>query len=170
MKRLITLLTALFLMSATTRAQNGQASTLRTTFSRSTSVSIEIHADSQIVWGLLTAAADYPRWNSTIVSITGTIAPGEKIRLISKLDPKRTFKLKVKEFVPGKKLVWGDGQGNRVYSIIPHSAGYIVFSMTEKIGGFMFPLYAKMIPPFDQSFEQFAADLKKEAETIMSIK
>jgi hypothetical protein len=37
--------------------------------------------------------------------------------------------------------------------------------MTEKIGGLMFPFYAKMIPPFDNSFEQFARDLKSAAET-----
>ena len=42
--------------------------------------------------------------------------------------------------------------------------------MTEKIGGLMFPMYAKMIPSFDQSFEQFASDLKKESETIMNAK
>lgn len=42
--------------------------------------------------------------------------------------------------------------------------------MTEKIGGLMFPMYAKMIPSFDQSFDQFASDLKKEAEKIMSAK
>ena len=40
------------------------------------------------------------------------------------------------------------------------------FSMVEKIGGPLFPLFAKMIPPFDKAFEQFAKDLKKEAETI----
>lgn len=38
--------------------------------------------------------------------------------------------------------------------------------MREKIGGFMFPMYAKMIPPFDDAFEQFAADLKREAAAI----
>ena len=42
--------------------------------------------------------------------------------------------------------------------------------MIEKIGGFMFPMYAKHIPPFDQSFEQFARDLKTESETIMNAK
>jgi len=40
--------------------------------------------------------------------------------------------------------------------------------MREKIGGPMFPLFAKMIPPFDASFEQFAADLKAEAEKIQA--
>lgn len=42
--------------------------------------------------------------------------------------------------------------------------------MTEKIGGPIYPLFAKMIPSFDQSFEQYVKDLKKEAETIMNAK
>ena len=84
-------------MTTTTKAQNGKATTVRTTFSRQTSVSIDIKADAAIVWALLTKASDYPRWNSTVTSIEGTIAPGEKIKLKSILDAKRTFKLKVKE-------------------------------------------------------------------------
>ncbi|MDB5284918.1 MAG: hypothetical protein JWO06_3993 [Bacteroidota bacterium] len=150
-------------------SQNGKATTLKTTFSRETSVAIEIKADAAIVWALLTKASDYPRWNSTITSIEGNIAPGEKIKLKSKLDAKRTFTLTIKEFEPQKRLVWGDGQGNRIY-ILNKTANGVLFSMTEKIGGFMFPLYGGMIPSFDQSFEQFAADLKKESETIMNSK
>jgi hypothetical protein len=67
-------------------------------------------------------------------------------------------------------LVWGDGQGTRTYSLTPNADGTTNFAMNEKIGGFMFPLYAKHIPPFDKSFEQFAADLKKEAEIVQDIK
>ena len=157
-------------MTTATMAQNGKATTVKTTFHRETSVSIEIKADQAIVWALLTKASDYPRWNSTVTSIEGNIALGEKIKLKSILDSKRTFKLKVKEFEAEKKLVWGDGQGNRVYTITKNSNGTVTFSMTEKIGGLMFPMYAKMIPSFDKSFEQFASDLKKESETIMSAK
>ena len=36
--------------------------------------------------------------------------------------------------------------------------------MHEKIGGFMFPLFANKIPSFDESFEAFIADLKNKAE------
>ncbi|HTF04926.1 MAG TPA: SRPBCC domain-containing protein, partial [Bacteroidia bacterium] len=129
----------------------GQATTTKGTFHRETSVSIEIQADPAIVWALLTKASDYPRWNSTVTSIEGTIALGETIRLKSTLDAKRTFKLKVKEFEAEKRLVWGDGQGNRVYTISKNANGTVVFSMTEKIGGLMFPLYSGMIPSFDQS-------------------
>jgi hypothetical protein len=146
------------------------ATTIKTTFSRETFVSILIKADATIVWALLTKASDYTRWNSTVTSLEGTIALGETIKLRSILDAKRVFKLKVKEFVPEKKLVWGDGQGNRIYTLTKSANGETLFSMTEKIGGLMFPLYAKMIPPFDQSFEQFANDLKKESEIIMNSK
>jgi hypothetical protein len=59
--------------------------------------------------------------------------------------------------------------GNRMYSL-EKGAGGVLFTMSEKIGGPFFPLFAKMIPSFDESFEQFAADLKKEAETIQSSK
>ncbi len=153
-----------------TSAQAGKATTVKTTFHRETSISIDIKADASIIWALLTNAPDYTRWNSTVTSLEGKIALGEKILLKSILDAKRTFKLKVKEFEVNKRLVWGDGQGSRVYTLTPNSKGGITFSMNERIGGLMFPMYAKMIPPFDKSFEQFASDLKKEAENIMGTK
>ena len=151
-------------------ALNGKATTVKTTFSRETSVSIMIKADAAIVWALLTNAPDYPRWNSTVIAIEGIIGEGEKIKLKSALDPKRTFKLVVKEYEPEKKLVWGDGQGSRVYTITSNADKTVTFTMAEKIGGLLFPLYAKMIPSFDQSFEQFASQLKKESEIIMNSK
>ena len=157
-------------MTSNANAQNGKATTVKTTFSRETSVGIEIKADAPIVWALLTNASDYPRWNSTVISIEGDIALGEQIKLKSTLDPKRIFKLRIKTFEPESKMAWGDGQGNRVYTLTDHGNGTLSFYMHEKIGGLMFPLYAKYIPPFDQSFEQFAADLKHEAEIIANTK
>lgn len=149
-------------------AQDGKASTVKKTFSRATQVSILIEADPAIVWALLTNAEDFPRWNSTITSLEGNIQLGEKIRLKSTLDEKRTFKIKVKELVPDERMVWGDGKGKRTFTLSSESEGKLRFTMYEKIGGLMFPLYAKYIPPFDEAFEQFAADLKKEAEKIQA--
>lgn len=147
---------------------NGKATTKKTMFSRETAVSIQIQADQSVIWQLLTNAADFPRWNSTVVSIEGNIKQGETINLKSTLDEKRVFKLTIKEVNPENRLVWGDRQGNRVYTLTPGDGGVITFSMIEKIGGLMFPLYGSFIPPFDEAFEQFAADLKKEAETIQN--
>jgi uncharacterized protein YndB with AHSA1/START domain len=148
----------------------GKAITVKTTFHRETSISIKINAEAAIVWALLIKASDYPRWNSTVTSIEGKIAVGQTIKLKSILDAKRIFKLKVKEIEAEKRLVWGDAQGNRVYSLSKNGNGTVTFSMTEKIGGLLFPMYAKMIPSFDRSFEQFASDLKNESETIMKAK
>ena len=151
-------------------AQDGKATTEKTTFSRTTSVSTTIHAMPEVVWQLLTNAADFTRWNSGIISLEGNIRLGEKIKLCSTLAPKRTFKLKITGMQDQKLLQWGDGQGTRVFTLTHTGSGALTFSMTEKIGGFMFPLYAKYIPSFDQSFEQFAADLKKEAERVSNAK
>ncbi|MGD1891382.1 MAG: SRPBCC family protein [Cyclobacteriaceae bacterium] len=151
--------------STSTMAQNGKASTVKKTFNRTTSISQSIDADASIIWTLLTNAADYSRWNSTVISIEGDIRKGEKIKLKSTLDPQRTFKLKVKEMIPDKKLVWGDAMGERTYTVEPKGSTSL-FTMTEKIGGPIFPLFASKIPSFDESFEQFASDLKKEAESM----
>ena len=156
--------------SLTASAQNDRATTIKKTFSRTTSINTDIKVDVSIVWALLTNAHDFARWNSTIVSIEGDIKDGEKIKLKSTLDPKRTFKLKIKEFIPDKKLVWGDALGKRTYTLKKSNDGVTNFNMTEKIGGLFFPLFAKKIPSFDESFEQFAADLKKEAEIIVNSK
>ncbi|MEM7113264.1 MAG: SRPBCC domain-containing protein [Chloroflexota bacterium] len=145
-------------------SKNAKATTVKTTFSRETSISTHIAADAATVWALLTDASDMARWNSTVVSITGNIAPNGSVELVSTLDESRSFKLNIKEFIPEQRLVWGDRQGSRVYSITQNSTNSVSFTMSEKIGGFLFPLFSRFIPPFDESFEQYAADLKKEAE------
>ncbi|HMQ77214.1 MAG TPA: SRPBCC domain-containing protein [Flavobacteriales bacterium] len=155
-------------LMTTTTTGRAKASTTRTTFHRETTVSTVINADEAIIWALLTNAADHPRWNSTVISIQGSIAPGERIVLKSTLDPQRSFKLKVMEFEPARKLVWGDGKGRRTFALKNNGDGTVTFTMHERIGGLLFPMYAKYIPPFDASFEAFAADLKKEAELIQS--
>ena len=99
-----------------TASPDGTATTLSKTFSRTTQVATTINASPASVWHVLTTAADYPRWNSTVVSLDGEIKPGSTIRLVSTLDPGRTFKLKVKEFEPSRRLAWGDALGTRVYT------------------------------------------------------
>lgn len=146
------------------------ATTTKTFFSRETTVSISIKAPKSIVWKILTTASDYVRWNSTIVYLNGDIEQGKKIKLKSQLDLDREFNLKVEELKPEEKMVWGDGQapffrGLRSYVLKETSDG-CEFVMTERLAGIMAPMILKFIPSFDESFNQFAADLKKEAEII----
>ncbi|HRH12374.1 MAG TPA: SRPBCC domain-containing protein, partial [Bacteroidia bacterium] len=101
----------------------GKANTIKSTFSRETTVSIDIQSDSKRIWSLLTNAQNYSNWNSTVLSIEGKIALGEKIQLRSYLDPKRVFKLTVKEVEAEKRLVWGDAMGKREYKLTPSASG-----------------------------------------------
>lgn len=50
------------------------------------------------------------------------------------------------------------------WCLYSNSNGSVQFTMSEKLAGILFALAAKHIPSFDAPFEQFAADLKKEAE------
>lgn len=148
---------------------NGKATKTKGTFRMETAVSIGINARPERIWALLTDAGDFPRWNSTIVGIEGRIAPGETIKLRSTSAPQRTFNLKVATFVPNQTLVLQDGrapmfQGVRRYTIQPQNNGSSVFTMSEAFSGLMLPMIAGSLPDFRPSFEQYAADLKREAE------
>jgi uncharacterized protein YndB with AHSA1/START domain len=142
----------------------GRATTVKKLFSRQTSVAIDIAAPATTIWKLLTNADGYKLWNTTIVELNGKIVKGEKILLRSTIAPERTFKLRVKEFDPPTRLSWGDAMGTRTFTLTPSSNGGTRFQMTEVIGGPIFPLFARLIPSFDESFDKFAADLKFAAE------
>jgi hypothetical protein len=50
----------------------------------------------------------YRAWNRAVVSIEGPITKGATISLVSTMNPKRTFKVKVTEMTPQNRMVWGD--------------------------------------------------------------
>lgn len=156
------LATASLLASSSSHAQDGSQTT-RKTFSRATTCSIQIDASTAEVWAILTNGEKFASWNSTIVSFDGTIALKEKVKLVSTLDPDRTFKLKVKKFEANKLLVWDDAMGTRTHTLVEKDGG-TYFTMHEIISSPMFPLFAKAIPAFDGAFNSFTADLKAEAE------
>jgi hypothetical protein len=131
-------------------------------------VGIAVQAPLATIWSLLTNAQDFPRWNSTVQSIEGTIAKGEAIRLIATIAPQRTFKLCVTTWVPNERMVWQEGsplfQGVRQYMLTPGRDGATVVTMSEVFSGVMLPLIAGSLPDQGPSFERFMADLKVEAE------
>ena len=148
---------------------DGRATKTRETFRMQCGVSINIHAKPDKIWSLLTDAAAFPRWNSTVQSIEGQIALGEKIKVRVPIAPKRVFKLKVSAFEPGKRMVWSDGaapmfKGVRTFTLAPAANGSIDFSMIEVFSGLMLPMIAGSLPDFAPSFERYAADLKRAAE------
>ena len=134
------------------------------------SVRRTINARPDRVWALLTDAASYPDWNTAVVSLRGRIGLGEKIKLVSVVDPKRTFTLKVAELDAPRRMVWASAmplglfKGVRTYELRPNADGGTEFSIEEVFSGPMAPMITKAIPDLTPSFEQWADGLKKAAE------
>jgi len=146
-----------------------KATKTKSTFRMECAVNTNINSSPEKIWNILTNAAKYVQWNSTIISLEGKIALGEKIKLKVKLDPKRTFNLKISEFSTPVKMVWEDGmapmfKGVRTYTLVKNDDGTTGFTMSEVFSGLMLPMIAGSLPDFAPAFEQFALDLKKEAE------
>jgi hypothetical protein len=138
------------------------------TFRMECRVSINIHAAAEKIWLLLTNAADFPRWNSTVTSLKGSIAQGQKLELRVPISD-RTFSPKVTEVVTATRMVWRDGMapmfaGERTFTLRPRPDGTTDFEMVEIFTGLMLPMIKGSLPDFGPVFDRYALDLKKEAE------
>jgi len=135
------------------------------------STSIIIRSTPQVLWAILTDAARWPDWNPTVTRVDGQVAPGAKITVYSKASPGRAFPLTVTEFVPEARMVWSGGmplglfKGERVYTLTGRADGTVAFAMREGFSGLMAPLITRSIPDLQPSFDEFAAALRRRAET-----
>jgi len=132
-------------------------------------VRCNIKATPATIWALLTNAADFPRWNTTVTSITGEIAMGNKLSLRVPIS-ERTFSPKVTAFEPEARMVWSDGmapmfKGERTFTLTPLPDGTTDFAMVEVFSGVMLPMIKGSLPDFVPVFEQYARDLEREAES-----
>jgi len=139
------------------------------TFRMTCAIQCNVRATPERIWALLTDAKGFPRWNSTVTSIGGTIALGQTLELKVPAAPTRTFKPKVTAFEPGRSMIWSDGmapmfKGVRTYTLTPKDDGTTDFAMSEVFAGVMLPMIKGSLPDFAPAFEAYAADLKREAE------
>lgn len=146
----------------------GQAERTRAEKALDYSVAIKIAAPPATIWAALTDAESYPKWNSSVVKLDGTVARDAEIKLVATIAPDRTFELKVSTFEPPLRMVWEDGGsmflGVRNFTLIPADDGTTIFAMSETFSGGMLGMIEGSLPDFTESFNAFAADLKKEAE------
>jgi hypothetical protein len=153
-----------------THSQSGRTTKTKSTFRLEYAVGTNINASPEKIWALLTNAKQFPSWNSAVASIDGDIALGQQIQVKVPIAPTRVFKLRVSEFEPGRRMVWRDGsapmfQGVRTYTLTPQADGSTRFDMSEVFSGLMLPMIAGSLPDFGPSFEAYAADLKRAAES-----
>ena len=133
-------------------------------------VEVDIRANAEIVWSLLTDAEGFPRWNSTVTGIEGQIRDGERLRLHVP-GTNRTFTPTVSGVVAARRMIWSDGltfifKGVRTFVLEPHDHRSTTFLMEERFSGLMFALVKRTLPDFQPIFEAYASDLKREAERI----
>lgn len=137
---------------------------------KSYDASATIHAVPETVWAVLTDAAGYSQWNSGVDHIEGTIAPGEKIKVHTTINPGRAFPVRVSEFRRPERMVWSGGMplglftGERTFTLTPGDEGITEFSMREEFTGLLLPLVWRSMPDLTESFQQFALGLKERVE------
>ena len=56
--------------------------------------STTIQAAPEAIWRILTDAAGYPSWNTTVSRVDGLIALGERVTVHAKVAPGRAFPVK----------------------------------------------------------------------------
>ena len=138
---------------------------------KSFATTIAVDAPAATVWSLLTDAAGYPVWNSTVEKIDGRIAAGEKVTVHAKASPGRAFPLRVSVFEAPTRMIWTGGmplglfKGERTFTLTPDASGNVEFSMREQYTGWMAPWISRSIPDLQPAFDEFARDLKRAAES-----
>jgi hypothetical protein len=130
----------------------------------------QIHAAPEAVWKILTDGARYPDWDSGVVSVTGTIASGQTITVVSAAAPGRTFPVTVSGFEPGRSMTWSGGmplglfKGVRTFTLTPGADEVTAFHVREEYSGPLLPMIWRSMPDLGPSFAQFASGLKRRAE------
>jgi hypothetical protein len=151
------------------KTNDARATKTGSTFRMGCAISTTIQASPEQIWALLTDAAGFPRWNSTVTSIEGQIAEGQRLKLKVPSAPARVFKPKVSHVEPGRSMIWRDGmapmfKGVRTFTLTPNRDGSTEFSMKEELSGLMLPMIKGSLPDFAPVFEAYAGDLKRAAE------
>lgn len=133
--------------------------------------SVEVKASPKTIWGIITDAPGFSAWPSGVVRVEGRIAPGEKIKVVSEANPKRTFAVKVTEFTPPSRMVWSGGmplglfKGVRTFTLTPQGDGSTKVHIREEYTGAMLGMIWRSMPDLQPSFDKLATGLKAKAES-----
>jgi hypothetical protein len=140
----------------------------RGAFSLSCRVEVTVHARAARVWALLTDAPGFPRWNSTVTRIEGTIREGCRLR-VHVPGTHQVFTPRVSDLVPNERMTWTGGfsplfKGVRIFRLRLRRDEATDFTMAERFSGLMMPLVGRALPDFRPIFARYAEDLRREAE------
>ena len=150
-------------------AERAKATQTRGTFRMACSIRATVRAPADALWALLTDAAAFPRWNSTVSRVEGVIAEGERLAVTVPAAAGRVFRPRVSRVEAGRSKSGSDGfapmfRGVRTFTLTPNADGSTEFAMEEVFSGLMLPMIRGSLPDFGPVFEAYAADLRRAAE------
>jgi hypothetical protein len=135
---------------------------------------IDIDADAERVWQVLTDFTAYAQWNPFITQASGVAAPGERLtlRMLPEGGREMTFRPTVLEAIPGRRLRWLGRfllprifDGEHSFVIQPLNGGRVRLIQQERLRGMLVPLLAGRLNRGTlPAFERMNQALKRRAE------
>jgi hypothetical protein len=128
-----------------------------------------IAATPEAIWKILLDGRSYTAWDSGVVRLDGTIALGERLKVVSEANPGRAFPVRVTELTPARSMRWTGGmplglfKGQRTFTLTPGDDG-TEFRLREEYTGPLLGLIWRSMPDLGPSFTKFARGLKARAE------
>jgi hypothetical protein len=136
---------------------------------------VDIAASPEMVWRVLTYFPDYPKWNPFVVSIHGSLAPGQRLKIQARRPQGREYRFSplVVKVIPASELRWRrwrliEGVFDRelAFLIVPNGIKGVRFIQREHFSGFLAPLIMRFISEKTlKGFNLMNLALKRAAET-----
>lgn len=114
---------------------------------------VDIAASAEMVWRVLTYFPEYPRWNPFLVSIHGSLSPGQRLKIRARLPQGREYKFSplVVKVIPASELRWrrrrlieGVFDREQAFFIVPNGIKGVRFIQREHFSG----VFASLIMHF----------------------
>ena len=135
---------------------------------------IDVAASAEMVWRVLTYFPDYPKWNPFLVSIQGSLSPGQRLKIQARFSQDREYKFspRVVKVIPASELRWRrwrliEGVFDRelAFFIVPNGIKGVRFIQREHFSGFLAPLIMHFISGKTlKAFNLMNLALKRTAE------
>ena len=135
---------------------------------------IDVATSAEIVWRVLTHFHAYPQWNPFIVSIYGSLAPGQRLTIQARYPNGDTsqFSAYVVKAIPASELRWrrrrvieGIFDREQAFFIVPNGIKGVRFIQREHFSGLLAPLMMHFISEkTHKAFNLMNLALKRTAE------
>ena len=145
--------------------------------SATVTTTIDVSADRQAVWNVLTNFPAYPEWNPFLDNIDGTAEVGRRlvVHLAGRGGRGTTFRPTVLVATPGEELRWvgrlGPGglfDGVHSFVLTAKPDGTTRLTHSERFTGILVALFKSATASSHAGFEAFNEALRRRVETIGS--